>query len=88
MIFLKVCSAKCVLSKLDAVTKGTKRFSNSQALSGALAVLRTLQPQAFGSLNCLVTLILASNYYAVFKLMEQVPVTCVNLSALTLLCAR
>ena len=76
------------LNKLDAVTKGTKRFSNPRALSGALTALRTLQSRAFGSLNCLVTLILASNYYAVFKLIEQVPVTCVNLSVFTLLCAR
>ena len=29
--------------KLDAVTKGTKQFSNPQALSSALAALGTLQ---------------------------------------------
>ena len=44
--------------------KGTKRFSNPQALSSALAALGTLQPQAFGLLNRLVPLVLASNYYA------------------------
>ena len=46
------------LNKPDA-TKGTKRFSNPQALSSALAAIRMLQPQAFGLLNCLV---LASNH--------------------------
>ena len=39
------------LKKLDATTKGTKRFSNPQALSSALAVLGMLQPQAFRLLN-------------------------------------
>ena len=47
------------LNKLDAATKGNKRFSNPEALSSALAVLRTLQPQAFGLLNHLVHLVLA-----------------------------
>ena len=42
---------------------GTKRFSNPQALSSALAALGTLQPRAFGLLNRLVPLVLASNYY-------------------------
>ena len=42
------------LNKLDAVTKGTTRFSNPQVLSSALAVLEKLQPCAFGLLNCLV----------------------------------
>ena len=51
------------LNKLDAATKETKRFSNPQALSSTLAVLGTLQPQAFSLLNCLVPLVLASNYY-------------------------
>ena len=54
-----------VLSSLNAATKGTKQFSNPQALSSALAVLGTLQPQAFGLLNRLVPLVLASNYYLV-----------------------
>ena len=62
IIFLVLSS----LNKLDAATKGAKRFSNPQALSSALAVLRTLQPRAFGLLNCLVPLVLASNYYLVF----------------------
>ena len=51
------------LNKLDAATKGTKQFSNPQALSSTLAALGTLQPRAFGLLNRLVTLVLASNYY-------------------------
>ena len=52
------------LNKLDAATKGTKRFSNPQALSSALTALSMLQLQAFGFiLNCLVPLVLASNYY-------------------------
>ena len=46
---------------------GTKRFSNPQALSSALAVLETLQPRAIGLLNRLVPLVLASNYYIVGK---------------------
>ena len=62
IIFLVLSS----LNKLDAATKGAKRFSNPQALSSALAALRTLQPRAFGLLNCLVPLVLASNYYLVF----------------------
>ena len=43
---------------------GTKQFSNTHTFSSALTALRTLQPQAFGLLNCLVTLVLACNYYA------------------------
>ena len=39
------------LNKLDTTSKGTKLFSNAQALSRALAMLRILQPQAFGLLN-------------------------------------
>ena len=58
-IFLVLSS----LNKLDTATKGTKQFSNPQALSSALAALGTLQPQAFGLLNRLVPLFLASNYY-------------------------
>ena len=49
--------------KLDAATKVTKRFSNPQALSSTLAALGMLQPWAFGLLNRLVTLVLASDYY-------------------------
>ena len=51
------------LNKLDAATMGTKRFSNPQALSSALASLGTLQPRAIGLLNRLVPIVLASNYY-------------------------
>ena len=40
----------------------TKQFSNPQALSSALAELGTLQPQAIGLLNCLVPIVLVSNY--------------------------
>ena len=61
IIFLVLSS----LNKLDAMTKGTKRFSNPQALSSALALLGTLQPQAFGLLNSLVPLVLVYNYYLV-----------------------
>ena len=57
---------------------GTKRFSNPRALSSALAALETLQPRAFGLLNRLVPLVLASNYY-IFK--EQFPNTTVILDA-------
>ena len=39
------------------------RFRDPQALSSALAALGTLQPRAFGSLNCIETLDSASNYY-------------------------
>ena len=56
------------LNKLDATTKGAKRFSNPQALSSALTVLSTLQPQAFRLLNHLVPLVLMSNYYLVHLL--------------------
>ena len=58
IIFLVLSS----LNKLDAATKGTKRFSNPQGLSSTLAALWRLQPRAFGLLNCLVSLVLASNY--------------------------
>ena len=51
------------INNLDVVTKGTKQFSNPQALSSTLTVLSMLQHQAFGLLNCLVLLVLASNYY-------------------------
>ena len=51
------------LNKVDTMTKGTKQFSNPQALSSTLTALRTLQPRAFGLLNRLVHLVLASNYY-------------------------
>ena len=50
---------------------GTKRFSNPQALSSALAALGTLQPRAFGLLNRLVPLVLASNYYIVYKALQE-----------------
>ena len=50
-------------NKLDAVTKGTKQFSNPHVLSSAPAVLGTMQPQGFRLLNRLVPLVLASNYY-------------------------
>ena len=64
MIFLVLSS----LSKLDAATKGTKRFSNPQDLSSTLAVLGMLQPRAFGLLNYIVPLVLASNYYLAISL--------------------
>ena len=48
------------LNKLDTTTKGTKRFSNPQALSSILGMLGTLQPWAFGLLHHLVPLVLAS----------------------------
>ena len=38
-------------------------FRDPQALSSDLASLGTLQPRAFGSLNCVETLDSASNYY-------------------------
>ena len=44
----------CCLNKLDAATKGTKQFSNPQALSSTFAALGMLQPRAFGLLNRLV----------------------------------
>ena len=50
----------CCLNKLDTMTKGTKQFSNPQALSSALTALGMLQPQAFRLLNHLVLLVLAS----------------------------
>ena len=56
--------ASC-LNKLDAATKGTKQFSNPQALISTLTVLGMLQPQAFRLLNRLVPLVLASNYYII-----------------------
>ena len=51
------------LNKFDAATKGKKQFSNPQALSSAFSMLGMLQPQAFGLLNRLVSLVLVSNYY-------------------------
>ena len=54
------------LNKLDVATKVTKRFSNPQALSSALAALRMLQPRAFGLLNRLVPLVLVYNYYPMY----------------------
>ena len=51
------------LNKLDAATKGIELFSNPQALSSALTVLGMLQLWAFMLLNCLVPLVLPSNYY-------------------------
>ena len=42
-----------------------KQFRNPRVLSSAFAVLGTLQPQAFGFLNYLVTLISMSNFYVV-----------------------
>ena len=53
----------CCLNKLDAMTNGTKWFSNPQIFSSALTVLRMLQSQAFRLLNHLVPLMLAPNYY-------------------------
>ena len=53
------------LNELDAATKGTKRVSNPQVLSSALAAPGTLQPWAFRLLNHLVPLVLVSNYYLV-----------------------
>ena len=46
-----VCIVLSSLNKLDAATKGTKRFSNPQALSSTLAALGMLQPRAFWLLN-------------------------------------
>ena len=43
----------------------TKQLRNPQALSSTLAVLGMLQPRALEFLNCLVTLVSASNYYVV-----------------------
>ena len=55
------------LNKLDIATKGTKQFSNPQALSSTLVAFGTLQPQAFGLLNRLVPLVLVSKYYITHK---------------------
>ena len=65
------------LNKLDAATKGTKRFSNPQALSSTLAALETLQPQAFGLLNRLVPLVLASNMYSNMR-MHMYELACIS----------
>ena len=54
------------------MTKVAKQFSNPQALSSALAALRTLQPQAFRLLNRLVTLVLASNHYIWYLELKKV----------------
>ena len=51
------------LNKLDATTKGTKQFSDPQALSSALIVLGMLQSWGFRLLHHLVPLVLVSNYY-------------------------
>ena len=45
---------------------GSTRFRNPQALSSALASLGTLQPRAFGFLNCVDPLVSASNLYEDF----------------------
>ena len=42
-------------------------FRDPQARSSALAALGTLQPQAFGSLNCIETLDSTSNYYLIYR---------------------
>ena len=62
------------LNKLDTATKGTKRFSNPQALSSALAAPGTLQPWAFRLLNCLVPLVLVSNYYLTMSHVIQIAI--------------
>ena len=53
------------LNRLDAATKGTKRFSIPQALSSTLAALGMLHPRAIRLLYCLVSSVLASNCYLV-----------------------
>ena len=57
-------------------------FRDPQALSSDLASLGTLQPRAFGSLNCVETLDSASNYYIWLRLgtgrMPQVRGGCVR----------
>ena len=40
-------------------------FRHPKALSSVLAMLRLLQPQALGFLNCVVPLVLVPNYYVV-----------------------
>ena len=60
-------------NKLDAATKLTKRFSNPQALSSALAVLGMLQPWAFGLLNNLVHLVLVPYYCLSNILLGKIP---------------
>ena len=62
-----VCIVLSSLNKLATATKGTKRFSNPQALSSALAALGMLQPQAFQLLNRLVLLVLVSIIYILTK---------------------
>ena len=61
------------LKKLEAATETIKQFTNPRALSSSLAVLRTLQPRAYGLLNHLVPLVLASNYYILdtYKYLDQ-----------------
>ena len=61
----KVLGVSC-LNKLDVATKKTKQLGNSQALSSTLTALGTLQPQAFGLLNLLVSVVLVSNYYIAY----------------------
>ena len=41
----------------------TKPYRNPQVLSSVLSALGTLQPQALSFLNCLVTSVLALNYF-------------------------
>ena len=52
---------------MDTMTNETREFSNSQALSNAVAILGTLQPWVYGLLIHLVPyivpLVLASEYY-------------------------
>ena len=43
--------------------KGTKRFSNPQALGSTFTATGILQPQVFWLLNRLDPLVLVSNYY-------------------------
>ena len=42
-------------------------YGNPRALSSALAPLGTLEPRALGFLNCVVSLISASNYISISK---------------------
>ena len=50
----------------------TKRLRNLRARSSALASLGTLQPQALGFLNRLVTLVSVSNLYILVKALPRV----------------
>ena len=57
---------------MDTMTNETREFSNSQALSNAVAVLGTLQPWVYGLLIHLVPyvvpLVLASEYYFIYNI--------------------